>query len=97
MVHITDTDSRSAEKVTPASECTLPLVIVGNVEEIRDFLCGPQQHDEHCKGWRWHLYVQDDEKRFQNVMAEVRRMRDERRARLAELEMEVRILEESDV
>lgn len=54
--------------------------IVGNVEQIRDLLCGPQQHDEHCKGWRWHLYVRDDAKRWANVMAEMQKMRAERMA-----------------
>lgn len=27
------------------------------------------QHNEHCKGWRWHLYMQDSELRFQAVQA----------------------------
>jgi hypothetical protein len=59
------------------------IVVTGSAEQIRDFLCGPQQHNEHCKGWRWHMYVQDNEKRFQNVMAELRKMHAERRAREA--------------
>jgi hypothetical protein len=54
---------------------------IGSVEDIREILCGPQDHNEHCKGWRWHLYVQDDKKRMANVMAEVRLMAAERRAR----------------
>ena len=57
-----------------------PFAIVGNVETIRDLLCGPQQHDEHLRAHRWHLYVQDDAKRFENVMREVRRLRDMHRA-----------------
>lgn len=58
------------------------FIVTGTVEQIRDVLCGPQQHDEHCRGWKWHLYVQDDKKRMDNVMAEIRKMRDEREARL---------------
>jgi hypothetical protein len=72
------------------------FVVTGSVEQIRDVLCGPQDHNEHCKGWRWHLYCQDDEKRFQNVMAEVRKMRDERRARLAAIEDERKALEAAE-
>lgn len=59
----------------------MTYAIIGSAEQIGELLCGPQQHNEHCKGWRWHLYVQDNEKRFQNVMAEVRKMAAERRAR----------------
>lgn len=57
----------------------IPEGIVGSAEMIRDILCGPQQHNEHTKAWRWHMYVQDDAKRFANVMAEVRKMHAERR------------------
>lgn len=65
------------------------LVVTGTAEQIRAILCGPQQHDDHCKGWRWHLYVQDDKKRMDNVMAEVRKMRDERLTsqQLADIEL----------
>lgn len=59
----------------------MSFAVVGSVELIRDVLCGPQQHNEHCKGWRWHLYVQDNEKRHQAVMDELRRIHAERRAR----------------
>ena len=59
-----------------------PLTIVGDVEQIRELLCGPQQHDEHTKAWRWKMYVQDDAKRMDAVMAEVRAMAAERRAHL---------------
>lgn len=37
----------------------MTLSIIGSTEEIRDVLCGPQQHNEHCKGWRWEMYMQD--------------------------------------
>ena len=57
-------------------------IIFGTAEEIRDLLCGPQQHNEHCKGWRWHLYVQDDAKRWENVKAELRKMKADRAVRL---------------
>jgi hypothetical protein len=59
-----------------------PFVVTGTAEQIRDVLCGPQQHDEHCKGWRWHMYCADDKKRMDNVMAEVRKMAEERKARI---------------
>lgn len=55
--------------------------IIADVEIVREFLCGPQQHNEHCKGWRWHLYVRDDAARWASVEAELVKMRDERRAR----------------
>lgn len=45
-----------------------------------DILIGPQQHDEHCKGWRWHMYVRDSEKRWEGVKAEMKKMLAERRA-----------------
>jgi hypothetical protein len=64
----------------------MSFVVVGSAEQIRNLLCGPPQHDEHCKGWRWEMYVQDNEKRFQNVMAELRKIHAERRAREAFLE-----------
>ena len=48
---------------------------------IAELLCGPQQQDEHCRGWRWHLYVRDDAARFESVNAELVKMREERRAR----------------
>jgi hypothetical protein len=64
----------------------MSFAVIGSTEQIRDLLCGPQQHNEHCKGWRWHMYVQDNEKRFQNVMAELRKMHAERRARESLLE-----------
>ena len=57
-----------------------PFVITGSAEAIGELLCGPAQHNEHTKAWRWHLYVQDDKKRMENVMAEVRKMHAERRA-----------------
>jgi len=44
-----------------------------------DCLFGPQQHDEHCKGWRFHFYMIDSERRFQAVMAEARKAAAERR------------------
>jgi hypothetical protein len=59
-----------------------PTVIVGSTEQIRDFICGPQQHNEHCKGWRWHLYVQDDAKRMENVWGALRKLHAERRAQV---------------
>jgi hypothetical protein len=63
----------------------IPIGIVGSTEQIRDLLCGPQDHNEHCKGWRWHLYVQDDAKRMENVTAALRKLHADRRARLEAL------------
>lgn len=56
-----------------------PFVVIGPTEIIRDVICGPQQHNEHCKGWRWHLYVADNEKRWEAVKAEMKKMHAERR------------------
>jgi len=50
---------------------------------IIELLCGPLQHNEHMKAWRWHLYVRDDGARFDAVNAELIKMREERRARRA--------------
>ena len=60
----------------------IPDGIIGSTELIRDILCGPQQHNEHCKGWRWHLYVQDDKKRMENVWGALRTLHAERREAL---------------
>ena len=59
----------------------MSYAVIGSAEQIRELLCGPQDHNEHCKGWRWHLYVQDDAKRWASVEAELRKMNAERRAR----------------
>ena len=59
-----------------------PFVITGPAEIIGELLCGPAQHNEHTKAWRWHMYVQDDKKRMENVMAAVRQMHAERRERM---------------
>lgn len=61
----------------------MAFAVTGTADQIRDLVCGPQQHNEHCKGWRWHLYVQDNDKRHAAVMAELRRIHAERRAREA--------------
>jgi len=62
-----------------------PFVVVGSTEQIRDVLCGPLQHDEHCRGYRWHLYIKDSAKRMDNVWAELNAMHAERRAQRANL------------
>jgi hypothetical protein len=66
----------------------MSFVVIGNADQIISVLAGARQHNEHCKGWRWHLYVQDDRKRFAAVMAEVRMMAAERRAREEALELQ---------
>lgn len=60
-----------------------PLVITGTADEIRDLICGPLQHNEHCKGWRWNIYLQDAKRGMANVDAELRQMHAARRAWLA--------------
>lgn len=60
-----------------------PFTIIGPTEVVREVLFGAQQHDEHCKGWRWHLYVQPNAQRWEAVQAELRKMREERLARQA--------------
>jgi hypothetical protein len=70
----------------PLDHAAVPVVIIGSTEDVRDFLFGPQQHDEHCRGYRWHQYAQPDLDRMSNVWAELRSMWAERRARLAEVE-----------
>lgn len=74
----------------------MPFAVIGTTEQIRDLLCGPQQHNEHCKGWRWHLYVQDDKKRMDNVWAELHQMHAERRARIEALRSEATQLEAAE-
>ena len=58
----------------------MTFAITGSAEPIRELLCGPIQHNEHMKAWRWHMYVQDDAKRWASVQAEMRKMRAERLA-----------------
>lgn len=57
------------------------VVATGSTEEIMEALFGPAQHDEHCKGWRWHLYMRDVKRGMRAVDDEVRKMIAERRSR----------------
>jgi hypothetical protein len=59
-----------------------PFVITGPAEIIGELLCGPAQHDEHMRGYRWHQYVADDKKRMDAVMAVISERAAERRANL---------------
>lgn len=59
----------------------MAYIITGSADDLRNFLCGPPQHDEHTKGWRWHVYCRDDEARYAQVKAELVKMRAERQAR----------------
>ena len=61
-------------------EMSSSFIASGPTEIIIDCLFGPLQHNEHCKGWRWHLYMADMDKREAAVRAEVRKMIAERRA-----------------
>lgn len=60
---------------------SLSLVVTGDVEQIRDMLCGPQQADEHMIGYRWHQYMADQRKGYAAMMDEARRMIDRARMR----------------
>lgn len=46
------------------------FMVLGSVEQIRDVLCGAQQHNEHCKGYRWFQYMADAHKREQAAREE---------------------------
>lgn len=35
------------------------FIITGPAEDVLEAFRGPQQADEHCKGWRWELYMQN--------------------------------------
>lgn len=59
--------------------------VIAPVEVIREILCGAQQHDEHMRGYRWHLYVQDDKHRMANVWAALNELHAARRARIEAL------------
>lgn len=50
------------------------MIIIGTPEQIGAILCGEQQHDEHCRGWRWHLYVADTKARMRAVDDVARRI-----------------------
>jgi hypothetical protein len=53
------------------------ISIIAPAEVIRELLAGPQQADEHCRGWRWHLYMRDtvrNTRRMDAVWAETRRI-----------------------
>lgn len=34
------------------------FIITGTADEILELCAGPRQHNAHCMGWRWHLYMQ---------------------------------------
>ena len=55
----------------------MPFVVTGTSDQIIELLRGPRpaaQYDEHCKGWRWELYLQSAREASAAVNAEVRRM-----------------------
>lgn len=61
----------------------ISTVVYGDTEAVRDWFFGPQQHDEHCRGYRWELYMRDQRKCAAAMMEECRRMI--KRARMANL------------
>jgi hypothetical protein len=49
-------------------------LITGSADDIAEILCGSRQHNAHCIGWRWHLYMQDQKKCAAAMREEARRM-----------------------
>lgn len=60
---------------------TATILITGSADDIAEILCGPRQHDEHTRGWRWHLYMQDQKKAAAAMREEGLRMIAEANAR----------------
>lgn len=60
----------------------MTFIIIGDAQAIREFICGPEQHNRHCKEWRWHIYCQGDRQRWRDVLAEQRQIAQEHRERL---------------
>lgn len=54
-------------------------VISGSTTAIMDAF-GLCRFDEHTKAWRWHMYMQDNDKRMDAVRAEARKIIAARRA-----------------
>jgi hypothetical protein len=52
-------------------------VFIAPTAIIIDGLFGPRQHDSHCQGWRWHLYISNVNKDY---LAEVARRQADKRA-----------------
>jgi hypothetical protein len=80
----------------------MTFVAIGPTEIIAEVLCGPRQHDEHMRGYRFHLYTRDNAKRMAAVEAEMRKIIAERReddARIASMPQKVsaRFLQPGDV
>lgn len=50
------------------------MIITGSNEKIIELLCGLQQSNEHCKGYRWHQYLADQRKRMAAVDEVARQM-----------------------
>lgn len=83
-------------QITANRDC---VVATGSTEEIMEALFGPQQHAEHCKGWRWHLYMRGAEKSMDAVRAEMRAMVEAHRAAKPLLPQKVsaRFMQKGDV
>lgn len=64
-------------------------VLVGPTELFIDVLCGRQQHDAHCKGYGWHLYLQSAKRAAAAVREEGLRIIARRNARMDALEAEL--------
>lgn len=47
-----------------------PLVITGTADQLREFLCGPQQYDAHCRDHRWHRTMMNINPNYLHCIAE---------------------------
>ena len=48
--------------------------LVGPTELFVEVLCKPPQHNEHCKGWRYHQFLADCKIREANVREAARQI-----------------------
>jgi hypothetical protein len=70
-------------------------VFTGTAAEIMEVLRGPRpapQHDQHCKGYQWELYLQSAKRASAAVNAEARRMIAEINARREAREAQIQQL-----
>lgn len=54
--------------------------VIGSTEAVMEFLGLSPQHNEHCIGYRWHLYMQDNDKRLEAMREAARKIIAARRA-----------------
>lgn len=71
-------------------------IVTGTADQIAEVLCGARQHDEHCKGWRWHMYCRDDAYRMANVNEAARKLIAAHHARTESAAATLRALEAAE-